>query len=161
MAVGQRIQGCDGSEAGTGLILHPDRDVRVGIDDQPDDLARELVGHFKEAALIRDRAVFTHQALDAMLEDRIEFRGEQSQQADMRQILLVALERCATAEAGVRGTMVARLYPGPQPCIEILQPERRPQVQLTRELCPKGSVPAFQLAFSLRRVRPAINQAYG
>ena len=75
MAVGQRIQGSDGSEAGTGLILHADRGVRVGIHDQPDRFAGELVGHFKEAALVRDRAVFTHQALDAVLEDRLAARS--------------------------------------------------------------------------------------
>ncbi len=161
MAVGQRIQGGDGAEAGTGLILHRDCGVRVGVHDQPDRFAGELVGHFKEAALVGYRAVFTHQALDAMLEDRIEFRGEQSQQADLREVLLVALERRTTAEAGVRGTMVAGLYPRPQACVKILQPERRSQVQLAQELGPKGSVPTFQLALSLGRVRPAINQADG
>jgi len=57
MAVGQRIQGSDRSEADTGLILNSDCGVGVGINHQPDRFAGELVGHLEEAPLIRDGAI--------------------------------------------------------------------------------------------------------
>ena len=157
MAVGQRIQGGGSSEAGSSLILHCDRGVRVGVHDQPDRFAGELIGHFKEATLVRDRAVLTHQALDTMLEDYIEFRGEQSQQADMGEILLVALQRRATGEAGVRAAVVDLLCPRPQPRVQIFQGEWS-RVQLTQELGTCCTMPSFQLSLrkssQLHLIRP-------
>ena len=38
------------------------------IDEQPHGFVDELVGHFVEAALIGDGAIFAHQALESMLE---------------------------------------------------------------------------------------------
>lgn len=75
-------------------------------------LAGELVGDLEVAAGVRDGAVAAHTARDAMEEQLIQLRGEWSEGADVRQVLLVAREWRLTAEPGVRLATIDLLDPG-------------------------------------------------
>ena len=93
-----------------------------------------------------------------MVEDGVQLRRALPQCADFRQIPLVAGQRGLPVEAAMRGAVVDLLDPGPQPGVEVVQPVDPALVQFAEELVAEGAVPALQLAFALRRVRPAVNQ---
>ena len=105
------------------VVLDADDARGVRIHDQPHRLAGQLVRHLEALAQVRHRAVLPHEALDPVVEQRIEMRGLGAQRADPGQVTLVARQRRQATQAAMRRAVVDLLQPGPQPRVE-LAPDR-------------------------------------
>ncbi|MFL9966160.1 hypothetical protein PQR02_35170 [Paraburkholderia sediminicola] len=89
-AVGDGVERGGHADAFALIVLDVHDGADVWVDHELDVLAGELVRDFELLAVVRDGAVTAHQAFDAMPEDLVELRGQWSEQADTRQVLLVA-----------------------------------------------------------------------
>src|SRR3546814_19072610 len=72
--------------------------------------------------------------------------------------LLVARQWRHAAQPAVRGTVIDLFQPGPQPGIEVVQAVDLGGVQFAEELVAAGAMPAFELAFALGGIGPAIDE---
>src|SRR5712691_296188 len=157
MRIRERIEWGGGAEIGAGVVLDADGAASVRINDELNGLAGELVGDFKEPPCVGDGAIAAHQAQHAMVEEGIEPRGERSQETDVGQVFLVAVERGPPPETRMLALVIDRLHPGPQPRVELLELDRLP-AELAQELIAQRPVISLQLALPLGRVRPAVDE---
>jgi hypothetical protein len=148
--VGELVQRGGLAQRQPGGVLDAEDFAGVRVHDEPDGLARQLVGHLEALAEIGHRAVLAHEAADAMMEHGVELRGLGAQAADFWQVTLVARKRGQTIQAAVHGLVVHLLEPGPQACVELVQIGDAPLVELAEKLVAARSVPAFELALGNR-----------
>src|SRR5450631_1848329 len=156
--VGDGVQRRGLAQRLAGVVLDADDAPGVRVHHQPHRLAGQLVGHLEALAQVRHGAVLPHEALDPVVQQRVELRGLGAQRADLGQIALVTRQRRQSPEAAMRRAMVDLLQPGPQPRVEIVQIGDAPLIELAEELVPYGLVPALQLTLAGRLIRAAKNQ---
>src|SRR5690348_16946517 len=96
---------------------------------------------------------------DTMEEQCVQLRGERSERADARQVLLIARERRLAAESAVGLAMIDLLDPGPQPRVQVGQITDVDRIEFGEELLTQRSVPALELALAGGLVRLAMDEA--
>jgi len=120
-AVGDGVERCRHTDVFALIVLDVHDGAGVWVDHELDVLAGELVRDFELLAVIRDGAVTAHQAFDAMPEELVELRGERPEQADPRQVLLVARKRRMLTECAVPALVIDGFDPGPKAGVQVTQ----------------------------------------
>src|SRR3546814_4199640 len=113
---------------------------------------------FEAPAQVGDGAIAPNMAADPVQEQAIELGGERAQAAKARKVRLVGRQWRHAAQPAVRGTVIDLFQPGPQPGIEVVQAVDLGGVQFAEELVAAGAMPAFELAFALGGIGPAIDE---
>jgi selenocysteine lyase/cysteine desulfurase len=90
-------------------VIPPD----MRIDDELHGFAGQFVGHLEVLSLVGHRAVLAHFALHAVVKDRIQLGRLLAQQADVRQVLLVAGQRGLAVQSVMGRAMIDLFDPGP------------------------------------------------